>query len=236
MADINGTTARAAVSGPSRPTNIEVMIHSLPPADKSSVMPVDKPAFKGQMPPVEGLQFSDNLLAYEERKLFTHNAGHALCAYFGYLQGYQYIYQAVNDAEIRAVASAALMESGQALIARHGFTPEEHRAHIEDLFSRFANVALGDTVARVGRDPIRKLGHNDRLIGSARIALEYDVEPVNLVQGICAALKFDPAEDEAAQKLQKLLDENGLEYVLGEVCGLAGDDRLFSLITGSFQV
>jgi mannitol-1-phosphate 5-dehydrogenase len=198
------------------------------------VMPVDKPAFRGKLPAIEGLQFSDNLFAYEERKLFTHNAGHAICAYFGYQKGYTYIYEAITDSSIRSKVFDALMESGGGLIQKHGFTPEEHREHIEDLFSRFANVALGDTVARVGRDPLRKLGFNDRLIGSARIAIEFGIEPVNLVDGICAALNFDNPDDETAVDLQRVLDEKGIDHVLSGVCGLSQDHALFSMIKQAY--
>ena len=198
------------------------------------VMPVDKPAFRGELPVIEGLQFSDNLFAYEERKLFTHNAGHAICAYFGYQKGYTYIYEAIIDSGIRSKVFDGLMESGGGLIQKHGFTDEEHREHIEDLFSRFANVALGDTVARVGRDPLRKLGFNDRLIGSARIAIEFGIEPVNLVDGICAALKFDNPDDETAVDLQRFLDEKGIDHVLSEVCGLSEEDGLFSMIKRAY--
>ena len=198
------------------------------------IMPVDKHAFRGELPAIKGLEFSDNLFAYEERKLFTHNAGHAICAYFGYQKGYTYIYQAITDSSIRSKVFDALMESGGGLIQKHGFTPEQHREHIEDLFSRFANVALGDTVARVGRDPLRKLGFNDRLIGSARIALEFGIEPLNLVDGICAALKFDNPDDEAALDLQRLLDQKGVDHVLSEVSGLSADGPLFALIKRAY--
>ena len=193
-------------------------------------LPVDKPAFRGALPAVEGFQHIDNLLAYEERKLFTHNAGHALCAYFSYPKGYKYIYQAIADPEIRTKTLAALMESGKALIQKHRFTEEQHRAHIDDLFHRFSNVALGDTVARVGRDPIRKLGYNDRFIGGARLALQYKIEPVNIVNGICAALKFDDSGDPKAVELQQILSEKGLGRTLETICGLSENDKLFAMI------
>jgi len=199
------------------------------------ILPADKLAFRGKIPRIEGFKYIDNLIAYEERKLFTHNAGHALCAYLGYLKGHTYIYEAIGDAEIKTRALEALMETGEALIKKHGFTDEEHRAHIDDLFHRFANVALGDTVARVGRDPIRKLGHNDRFIGGARLALEYGIEPVNIVHGICAALRFDDPDDEKALELQQMLKNKGLDYTLEKLCGLSPDNKLSEMIKQYFK-
>jgi len=37
---------------------------------------------------------------------------------------------------------------------------------VEDLLKRFANRQLGYTVERVGKDTIRKLSPNDRLVGA----------------------------------------------------------------------
>jgi mannitol-1-phosphate 5-dehydrogenase len=200
------------------------------------ILPVDKKAFKGPLPKIEGFDFSENLAALEERKLFAHNAGHALCAYFGYEKGFTYTYEAVHDKEIRRKTLRGLGESGRALIKKHGFSPKEHRAHIEDLLHRFANVALGDTVARVARDPIRKLGRRDRLIGSALLALEYGVKPVSLTDGIVAALRYDDPEDEKAMELQRLLSEEGMAHVLETVCGLHPSERLFEMVSHAYRV
>ena len=52
---------------------------------------VEKSAFKGEIPKIEGMNLVDNLMAYIERKLFTLNTGHAITAYFGYLKGYETI-------------------------------------------------------------------------------------------------------------------------------------------------
>lgn len=50
--------------------------------------------------------------------------------------------------------------------------PEALARHIDDLIARFGNRALGDTVERVGRDPIRKLAPEDRILGAYRLAAE----------------------------------------------------------------
>ncbi len=200
------------------------------------ILPVDKKAFKGPLPRIEGFDFSDKLPALEERKLFAHNAGHALCAYFGYEKGYTYIYEAVRDPEVRRKSLSGLNETGRALIKKHGFSPKEHHAHIEDLWRRFGNVALGDTVARVARDPIRKLGRNDRLVGSAVLALEYEVKPVYLLEGIVAALRYDNPEDEKAVELQRLISEEGIAHVLETVCGLRPDEPLHEMISDKYRI
>ena len=195
-----------------------------------AILPVDKRGFPAGLPDIKGLEFHDNLEAYEERKLFTHNCGHSLCAYFGREKGYEYIWQAVTDPEIRAKVLAALDETSRALIRKHKFTVGEQQAHVDDLLRRFANRNLGDTVARVGRDPIRKLGPRDRLIGAARLVMETGGEPKNLLAGIRSALRYRNADDPAAVELGKMIDQHGVAHVLEKVCGLQPGEKLCRMI------
>lgn len=193
-------------------------------------LPVHATAFVDGVPDVEGFLPVENIEAHEERKLFCHNCGHALCAYPGHQKGHELIADAVTDPEIRDLVAAGLAETGEALIARHGFDPAEHQAHVDDLLGRFANRALGDTVFRVGRDPIRKLGRHDRLVGAAQLCLDQGVEPSRVLEGIGAALRFDHPDDPQAARLQAMLAEGGPEAVLSEVCGLQPTDPLYERI------
>lgn len=193
-------------------------------------LPVDQRGFVGPIPQIVGFMPYDNFEAYVERKLFTHNLGHATAAYLGYLRGHEYIWQAMGDESVVAVVKAALAETGKAQIEKNGFTPEEHQEHIDDLLHRFANVALGDTVARVGKDPIRKLGPNDRMIGGAKLCLEYGVTPTNVCLGAAAGLMFDNPEDPSAVQLQRMLSEQGLERVFQTICGIDPSSALADLV------
>ncbi len=196
-------------------------------------LPVARRGFVGPPPEIVGFEPRDNFDAYVERKLFTHNLGHAACAYLGYRRGHEYIYQAVADTQVFEVVLGALGETGQALIAKHGFSPEQHQDHIDDLLHRFSNKGLGDTVARVGRDPLRKLGPHDRLIGSVKLAMEYGIDPVNTCRATAAALAYDNPEDEAAVKLHSMLRGQGIEAVLESVCGLEPGSNIARMIVSA---
>ncbi|MHB0997996.1 MAG: mannitol-1-phosphate 5-dehydrogenase [Armatimonadota bacterium] len=193
-------------------------------------LPVDKRGFIGEIPNIVGMQPYDNLEGYVERKLFTHNLAHAAAGYLGYLRGHEYVWQAVGDAVVLAKLRAALAETGEALIKKWGFTPEEHKAHIEDLLHRFANVALGDTCTRVGKDPIRKLGTNDRVVGGAKLAVSYGIKPVNVALVAAAGLVYDNTEDEAAVKIQQMISDEGLDAVFEKICGIDPKTELADLI------
>lgn len=196
-------------------------------------LPVDKAAFKGEIPDLVGLVPYTPFGFYIKRKLFLHNMGHAMVAYFAYQQGIEYIWQAVEHKEVYDLARKAMKGSGEALIREYG---EEMRANVEenidDLLFRFGNKALKDTVARVGGDLVRKLRRNDRLVGAALYCIGQGVDPEPIVEGIRAALKFDRAGDVSAPELQKALREQGIDYVLEHYMGLEPDEPLFKMIKG----
>lgn len=104
------------------------------------------------------------------------------------------------------------------------------RAHIDDLLVRFANRRLSDTVERVGRDPIRKLGPDDRLVGAARLAEAHGIEPHGLALGIAAALCFDAESDPRAIELRDMVRTKGLGGTLEAVSGIREGERLFHLV------
>ncbi|MHC4983976.1 MAG: mannitol dehydrogenase family protein [Planctomycetota bacterium] len=166
----------------------------------------------------------DDLLPFEEAKLSGHNAIHALIAYLAELRGLTTIAEAGRDGRIMAAARKAFIEeSGPALIARNAetgdelFTAEGYRAYAEDLLDRMVCPFLNDLVSRVGRDHVRKLGYNDRLFGTMRLALAAGVEPVNLALGAAAAVvSMIKRQDElAASAAVTPLPQNSDELAAG---------------------
>ncbi len=193
-------------------------------------LPVDAAGFKGPIPDIRHMTPHDNFRAYVERKLFVHNAGHAVTAYLGYLRHHEYIRDAVADPLIRAEADAAMNETCTALARKHGLDIEALHAHWLDLVERFGNRALGDQVTRVAKDPVRKLGPNDRLIGAARLCVDQGIEPFHVAFAAAAAIRYDHGEDPTAGELQELLQDQGLPGVLARVCRIPDDSSIASLI------
>lgn len=132
----------------------------VPPADSSDPLEVtvetfsewivDQTQFKGQPPAIAGMELTDNLMAFVERKLFTLNTGHAITAYLGQRAGLQTIRDAILDPAIRRVVKGAMEESGAVLIKRYGFDADKHAAYINKILGRFENPYLHDDVERVG--------------------------------------------------------------------------------------
>ncbi len=149
-----------------------------------------------------------DLMPFEEAKLYGHNAAHALLGYLAHEKGLRSMSDAADDRELVDFCRAAFIEeSGRALIGKHAgvdklFTAEGFRTHVDDLMVRMLNPHLRDRVARIIRDPARKLAWNDRLTGTMRLALSQGVEPVRYAEGARAAIRllekqtgapFDPA-------------------------------------------
>ncbi|WP_392566929.1 mannitol-1-phosphate 5-dehydrogenase [Utexia brackfieldae] len=181
---------------------------------------VDQTQFKGDIPAIKGMEPTDNLMAFVERKLFTLNTGHAITAYLGDYFGLTTIRDAILDERIRLIVRGAMGESGQVLIKRYGFDDVKHAAYIEKIISRFENPHLHDDTARVGRQPIRKLSANDRLIKPLLGTFEYHVPHQNLVIGIAAALNYRNVEDDQALELEKMISQDGITQALATVSGI----------------
>lgn len=198
-------------------------------------LPVDRAGFVGPIPAIVGMIPHAPFAFYTDRKLYIHNAGHAVLAYLGYRRGHRYSYEALADEDIYFQARGAMEESARALVRRYGPSGGGLLANIDDLLLRFGNRGLGDTIQRLARDPVRKLAAGDRLVGAAAIALAQGVQPANLVTGIAAGLCFDSAEDPSAVALQARLKRDGLERVLSEVCGLAPGELLAGMIAERYR-
>ena len=181
---------------------------------------IDRNVFIGNFPNVEGLSLKENLNAYIERKLFTLNTGHAITAYLGAQKNKETIYEAINDSEIKNIVLGAMRESGEVLIKRHGFRSEEHKAYIQKILNRFFNPYLKDSVFRVGREPMRKLSYNDRLIKPILGTLEYNLRHDNLLKGVISAFKFYSPDDKESVELKRMLKNEKLEKVILKITEL----------------
>lgn len=136
-----------------------------------------------------------DLLPFEEAKLFGHNATHALAAYVATLLELSHIRDLQNvSGALPFLHDAFKSESGAALINKYEgfdplFTEQGYTAFADDLLKRMMNPFLNDSVERVARDSKRKLGWDDRLVGTIRLALKEGVQAERFAFGVAAALE-----------------------------------------------
>jgi len=190
-------------------------------------LPVDKDAFKGEIPEIKNMVPFAPFDFFIKRKLFLHNMGHAITAYLGDLLGIEYIYEAIDNDEIYIIVKGAMEESARALAKKYGVPLEDIMLHMTDLLDRFTNAALRDTCSRVGREPARKLSPHDRLIGSAKLANEMGITPAYISIGAAAGLcRY---MNEAADKTVTANE------ILQNICELDCNGEVAQLILGMYE-
>jgi mannitol-1-phosphate 5-dehydrogenase len=172
-------------------------------------LPAAQPPFQRG---IQVFEEKPDLLPFEEAKLYCHNALHAMAGYLAAYVGLPLMADLGRRPDIiEFVRRAMLDEVGDALIARYVgvdalFTPAGFAAYTDDLLTRMVNPYLADQVERVARDPARKLGWEDRLVGAMRLSLSAGTFPRRLGVGAAAAYtRLDPtAEEIAPQRLTSL--------------------------------
>ena len=187
---------------------------------------VEEAKIKGEIPQIEGMNLVGDLIAYVERKLFTLNTGHAITAYLGTLKGYKTIDEAIKDEEIATIVKAAMQESGQGLVKKHGLDLEAHYKYIDKILNRFKNPYLNDDVKRVGREPLRKLSAKDRLVNPLMTAKSYGISVDNLIIGVGAALHYNNEEDAQSVELQQTIKDLGVKEAVKKISSIEDEDLL----------
>jgi mannitol-1-phosphate 5-dehydrogenase len=196
---------------------------------------VDSTAIKGDIPHIDGMIKTEKLLSYVERKLLTLNTGHAITAYLGKISDCKSIRESISDNWIYSCVSGAMQESGSALIKKHGFDKAAHYEYIEKILCRFKNPYLNDDVDRVGREPLRKLSLDDRLIKPVLLAVKHDVEPTNLILGAAAAFHFYTASDPQSVEMQSMIAKMGLRKAISKISSLEEESEIVEKITNNYH-
>ncbi|MCX7993446.1 MAG: hypothetical protein N2651_07225 [Fimbriimonadales bacterium] len=188
--------------------------------DRYSKLPVDADALIGEPPPLIGLQPVRPFELYMQRKLYLHNGLHALIAYLGAQRGYRTIQHALQDPEIHALFVQGANALARAFLKLHPFDPAEHYETVQDILQRIQDPHLDDPIARVAREPLRKLRPDDRLVGAYKLLVAQGEDPTPFRRAILAALAYNDPADSESQQLQQMIRERGADGVLRDWCGL----------------
>lgn len=169
-----------------------------------------------------GLYAKNDLLPFEEAKLYGHNAIHMLLGLHAMENGISFMHELAGKPEIIKLGRRAFIEeSGRGLCKKWNgvdelFTEKGFREYAEDLLVRMVNPFLTDSVERVCRDLERKLGWDDRIIGTMRLVVSQGYDPVELSRGakIAAEKLFGSDNCELRKGFEKLwpapwTDEHG---------------------------
>lgn len=193
-------------------------------------LPVDASRIKGRLPEIYGLKLVDEFTGFLERKFYTYNAANGTTSYLGALFGYEKIAYAAHDERILKVLDGVYNETAKALSIKHGISFEDQWEFTRTSLNKLQDYTIVDFIERNARDPLRKLGPDDRLVGSARLVESCGIKPENLCLAIAAAIYYTNAGDEFAVKLEKMRKEKGVDYVIENVCKLEPNGNIGRLI------
>jgi mannitol-1-phosphate 5-dehydrogenase len=169
-------------------------------AEPYNTLILDGKGFKSPIPDVKGLAPKSNIKAWVDRKAFIHNLGHATAAYYGYYTYPEaiYMYEILDDKKIFHFTREVMLQSAEILqkVYPDDFTFSDLLEHIDDLLFRFRNKALQDTIFRVGQDLPRKLGADDRFMGSIHLALSNNMPCDLIIKAMSYGLFFRATDEE----------------------------------------
>lgn len=181
---------------------------------------VDESQMKNVENKLSRVLYVKDLEPYIERKLFSVNTGHATVAYAGAYYHYEQINGAIQDERVLNLLKHVLFETSQLLLKKWQFEEEVQEKYVKKIIARFKNPYISDSIQRVARTPIRKLGYDERFIRPIReldtLKLDYD----NLVRVTGMILCYQDSEDDQSVELQKMLDEIGVEKTVRKVTNL----------------
>lgn len=199
-------------------------------------LPVDASRVVGALPDIKGLKLIESFTGFLERKFYTYNAANGTTSYLGALLEYEKIADAAHDERILKILDGVYRETAQALSKKHHFPLEEQLAFTLTSKRKLQDYTIVDFIERNARDPLRKLGPDDRLVGSARLVLEYGIKPDNLCIAIAAAIYYENENDEFARELVRIRTEEGIDAVLEKVCRLDPNGELGMLIKEKIEL
>jgi mannitol-1-phosphate 5-dehydrogenase len=151
-------------------------------------------------------------------KLYLHNTPHCIAAYLGALMRVTYVHEAMASAKASEIVEGAMREMLQVLKLHWDIPHEFLEWYANKELARFRCPLLFDPVARVAREPLRKLELHGRLVGAAQMCLTFGIIPHFLLRGIVGALMFEDANDpdHHIRLLREAMDSASFNrYVLG---------------------
>ena len=194
---------------------------------------VARESWVGGHPGIEGFELVADLSLHRMRKLWLVNGLHAASAFLGLEAGHETVAQSVSDPSIRSRLDEITGTMAEVLATQtEDWQPEELVAYGQSNLDRFAGTALVDPIRRVARNPLRKLGPHERLVGPARAAAQRGLPIGALCDAIAAGLVLADHRVAGMGELLDALDSAGWLSVVG----LDDDEPLVGGLTERLEV
>ncbi len=145
-----------------------------------------------------GVLLVKDVRVFEKIKLRLLNGAHSTMAYTGYLSGFQYISEVMEQpAFVKLVTTYMAREAGETVAAPAGFDIEAYKQQLRD---RFSNKALKHRTWQIAMDGSQKLPQ--RLLETLREQLKANGNIDILCLGVAAWIRYVSGVDEQGQAIE----------------------------------
>lgn len=144
-----------------------------------------------------GAELVTDVLPFEEMKLRMLNGSHSFLAYLGYLAGYQYINECMEDENYR-VAAQTLMLKEQAPTLK--VTEVDLVRYADQLIARYSNPALHHRTWQIAMDGSQKLPQ--RMLDSIRWHIAHNSRFDLLALGVAGWMRYVGGVDEQGNSIE----------------------------------
>ncbi|QEY17769.1 mannitol dehydrogenase family protein [Cellvibrio sp. KY-GH-1] len=145
-----------------------------------------------------GVLLVKDVRVFEKIKLRLLNGAHSTMAYTGYLSGFQYISEVMEQpAFVKLVTTYMAREAGETVAAPAGFDIEAYKQQLRD---RFSNKALKHRTWQIAMDGSQKLPQ--RLLETLREQLKGNGNIDILCLGVAAWIRYVSGVDEQGQAIE----------------------------------
>jgi len=132
-----------------------------------------------------GVLMVDEVSAYEKMKLRMLNGAHSLLAYLGYIGGYEYIRDVMDDDGLAALARRQMNAAAETLDPVPGIDLEHYA---DELIARFSNKAIAHRTYQIAMDGTQKLPQ--RLLEPATEALAQGSKAETYAIAVAAWMRY----------------------------------------------
>jgi HAD superfamily hydrolase (TIGR01509 family) len=153
----------------------------------------------------------DDIASLQMIKNRLSNGTHAVIAWYSSLLGYKTIGQGMGDERVLCLVTQIMENEIKPILAHENPELSDYINDFIPAFIKRCRLSFKDSCHRVGRDPIRKLQRNERILGTISMARKYDIPTpwleFGLVTGLVYAITPMDPDDEESLLLKKIYDE-----------------------------
>ena len=193
---------------------------------EDGILVIEKNKFKFPFP-IQSVQ-KNFLYKHWICKLYIHNAPHAVAAYLGHLKNLKFIHESMENKKINKIVLGCIHEITKGLISSNTIDKKFAMFYMKKEIKRFSNKKLCDPISRVAREPLRKLGKNNRLVRALNVGMFYNKIPINCIKGIMAAISYYNQSDEESKHMRVLINNFGKRHILEKICGFENNEPLIN--------